>query len=101
MVTAGLLLLFPGVLSDVVGLLLALPPVRSLIVGWGLRRFPTPTGMRIGTADVRFRTTFDGGTTAGRPPSWVRPDEVIDLDAEEYGLDEPQGELGRGPGPER
>jgi len=101
-VTAGLLLLFPGLLSDLVGIALALPPVRSTIVGWGLRRFRAPVGMSFGSADVRFRTTFGGpGSAPGRPPSWVRQDEVIDLDADEYYVDEPRGELGRGPGSER
>ena len=53
---AGLLLFLPGIISDAVGLLLLLPPVRALLqagtAAWFVRRFSSvegPGGVRIWT----------------------------------------------------
>ena len=37
--TAGVLLVIPGFVSDAIGLLLLLPPVRHLVRAWSSRRF--------------------------------------------------------------
>ncbi len=62
---AGLLLIVPGFLTDIVGLLLFIPPVRDAV--WSM---------------IRSRITIVTRTFGGRP----RPDDgrVIDLDAEDY-----------------
>jgi len=53
----GLLMLLPGFISDVVGLLCLIPPTRSLIrralFGVVLRRMPAPLRFRTGPADGR------------------------------------------------
>lgn len=106
---AGLLLLLPGFLSDVIGVTLAVPPVRrrvgSLLLAGMERRVPLSTtapgqfGFRIG--DARVHAPFPrGDQPAGTRPAWVRADEVIDLEAEEVWVDEPVGEIGKGSGRE-
>lgn len=68
---AGLLLLLPGFATDIVGLLLFIPPVRDL--GWKI---------------IRKRINFSGNLTvfrggfARRGPG--RPGNTIDLDEEDY-----------------
>ena len=62
---AGLLLLLPGFVSDVIGLLLLIPAVRTLIYR---------------SAAARMGVTTASGTAAGNR----RIDGVIDLDAEDY-----------------
>lgn len=99
---AGLFLLLPGFISDVVGLLLAVRPVRRLVAARVLagmeRRVPLSTtapgrfGFRVGSARVDADTSF---RRAPERPGWVRAEDVIDLDAEEWFVDEPRGELGR------
>lgn len=65
---AGVLLMIPGFFSDVVGILLLLPPVRSAIYGW-----------------LRARVTVVTTTThsAGFGPRRVE-DGTIDLDSDEW-----------------
>lgn len=64
---AGLLLLLPGFITDVLGLLLFIPPIRDL--GWRL---------------IRSRITIV--TAATGPGGFRRPerDRTIDLDADDY-----------------
>jgi UPF0716 protein FxsA len=76
---AGLLLLLPGFATDIVGLLLFIPPVRDL--GWRLIR-----------SRVNFSgsfTVFRGGVARGGPK---RAGNTIDLDADEYTASRPRQE---------
>lgn len=66
-VLAGILLLIPGFLTDILGILLFLPPVRAL--AW---RF---LGKR-----VRFTTGFSGFARRGGPAGG----KTIDLDADDF-----------------
>lgn len=64
---AGILLVIPGFVSDIVGLLLFIPPVRDL--GW---RF------------LRKRVTFSAGMTDFRGGFRSGGGRTIDLDAEDF-----------------
>jgi len=102
---AGLFLLLPGFLSDIVGLVLAIGPVRKLVAARAL----VVMAKRVRVSPVAGTVPgfgFGGpsapGAPFGRPgdsttrPGWVRSDDIIDLDGEEYYVDEPRGEIGRG-----
>jgi UPF0716 protein FxsA len=77
---AGLLLLVPGFVSGVVGLILLFPPARALAIAvtgnWVVRRFPT---MR--TTMTRVRIVGGGGD--------VVPGQVVDPDRPEPPPDDP------------
>lgn len=64
---AGILLLIPGFLTDIFGILLFLPPVRSIVWQFLSKR-------------VRFSTDFGGFTRPGGP----RGGKIIDLDEQDY-----------------
>ncbi|MDH4987112.1 membrane protein FxsA [Aminobacter anthyllidis] len=66
-VLAGILLLIPGFISDIVGILLFLPPVRAL--AW-----------RFLSKRVRFSTDFGGFTRRGGPAGG----KTIDLDEDDF-----------------
>lgn len=72
---AGVLLLIPGFVTDIVGLLLFIPPVRDL--GWRL---------------IRSRITVVGEFGAGRwrssSPEGRAGRKTIDLDADDYSKDD-------------
>jgi UPF0716 protein FxsA len=76
---AGILLLLPGFLSDVVALILLLPPVRLLLRRWMGRRMVVAAGprMRPGSAEPR-------GPEPGRVET-----VVIDADYHEIGEERP------------
>jgi UPF0716 protein FxsA len=73
---AGLLLLLPGFISDLVGLVLLLPPVRAMlaagVASWFARRFTAVTGP--GGVRVWTRTTETGGYDVRRDDG-PRPDD--------------------------
>jgi UPF0716 protein FxsA len=73
---AGLLIFLPGFVSDAVGLVLLLPPVRRLIqaasVAWFVRRFSAVTGP--GGFTVWQRTTSDTQVIKGEVIREDRPD---------------------------
>lgn len=68
---AGILLLVPGFFTDIIGLLLFLPPVRAF--AWQLLK------KRVVVSSARFGT---GGFRAGPGPG--SRGSTIDLDADEY-----------------
>lgn len=72
---AGALLLTPGFLSDVVGVLLLFPPTRAIFRRVLMRK------MKPGSAFVRF-----GGFASHRPPD--HGGDIVDVDSTE-----PKGEL--------
>lgn len=68
---AGLLLIFPGVLTDFVGIALLIPPVRAVVkravAAWMKRHI-----------EVRVGTTATGFWTNAQQPPRVANDEIID-----------------------
>jgi UPF0716 protein FxsA len=70
----GALLLTPGFLSDILGLLLLLPPTRALVRAVLVRRFAgrmvaSMSGPRVGGPGSRPRQDYDvEGTAVDRPP---------------------------------
>lgn len=70
-VIAGILLMLPGFITDIVGLLLFLPPVRDL--GW---RFVRNRVQVVGDFGM-FRGGFEAGRRKPRGP-------IIDLDEDDY-----------------
>ncbi|AJY45191.1 exclusion suppressor FxsA [Martelella endophytica] len=78
-VLAGILLLIPGFVTDILGLLLFIPPVRDLV--W--KHF------RNNMVVVSSRSSFFGGGAAPRGPQrpgGKRPN-VVDLDASDFSSD--------------
>jgi UPF0716 protein FxsA len=69
---AGVLLLIPGFITDIVGLLLFLPPVRD--AAWRFLRSRVSVSTR----------GFGGFAASGTGPSRRREGKTIDLDADEY-----------------
>jgi UPF0716 protein FxsA len=83
LLAAGLLLLVPGFLTDIVAALILIPPTRAgfrrLVLGWA-RRHPV---------SGRF-------VVMGNGRAWVGGTDVIDVDSEEAAVTRrPVGELGR------
>ncbi len=64
--TAGLLLLTPGLFTDTIGLLLFVPPVRR-----GLAKWVFSKALKNGRVNIR---TFGGATGAGTGPAGPRTD---------------------------
>lgn len=91
---AGVLLLVPGLVTDVAGLVLLLPPVRAVLA----RRLASAVQRRVvGAVD---RRVIRGGT-AGPPPRFSEPVEIVQVEVVEVvdmPDDPPGGEPGR-PGP--
>jgi len=56
---SGLLLLTPGVLTDLTGLALLIPPVRRLVRRWFFRRFTARLFGRSGTAEPKHDRIID------------------------------------------
>jgi UPF0716 protein FxsA len=65
---AGVLLLTPGYFTDILGLLLLLPPVRDALYRW---------------LKTRVTVVATGSSAGGRRPD-PSPDDVVDLDAEQW-----------------
>lgn len=90
---AGLLLIFPGFLSDIMGLLLLIPPLRTLfrsrLVAWlQSRQQGSGGGFRNGSVFI-----YRSGDFSQAPPS-SKDDTVIDVSAE------PTGDSAAGAAPE-
>lgn len=115
---AGLALLIPGFLSDAVGLVLLIPPVRRVVAKRAeaalVRRYPVASAMASAPGDSGFAgfarrsQRDDAAASAGAWSFVVRParggpdperrEDVLDLDAEEVFPDDPRAELPRGDG---
>jgi UPF0716 protein FxsA len=75
--TAGLLLLLPGFLSDILGLLLFIPPLRRWLIRWLFRQILKSPGPREGLRRGGF------GSRAGpRSDGFRKSDNVIDAEFE-------------------
>jgi len=78
-VVAGILLLTPGFVTDALGLLLFVPPIRDLVMHFMLRNVHIVT---VSTED--FRQSPDPMDASARPDRRPPLDGVIDLDEDEY-----------------
>lgn len=84
-VVGGLLLLLPGFITDIIGLLLLVPLVRTTLWNFIKTRIVTvrtPGGFQSG----HFSSGFGQSAGQNRPRS---TDTVVDLDADEYSRKEP------------
>ena len=79
---AGILLIVPGFLSDVVGILLFLPPVRDL--AWKLMR------SRLNIVTVGSGFGFSQGSRGTNADGQRREPQVVDLDEDEFSRDAPE-----------
>lgn len=85
LIIAGLLLLTPGIITDTLGLILLIPPVRELVVRYGLdRMFIVTVGERT------WRPGPSRGSDTGRGDGWA------DTDTEDAGSIRRPGPQGRG-----
>lgn len=68
---AGALLIVPGFITDAIGLLLLLPPIRSVASKALVRRYTGRAGFRVITATYGSGdgTIIDTGTAEPRPPT--------------------------------
>jgi UPF0716 protein FxsA len=91
---AGLLLLTPGLISDVIGFMLFIPPIRRGLAKWLFRK-----ALQRGTVNIR---TFRRGE-AGAPgpsakprgrPTFVKSDNIVDAEFETIDPDEGKGATG-------
>ncbi len=81
--TAGMLLITPGLLTDLLGFLLFVPPIRRSLARWIVRK-------AIAGGSVRIRTFGGTGPGVGPKPSpppgkdgtFTRSDNIVDADFE-------------------
>lgn len=92
---AGGLLIAPGLLTDIAGLLLLIPPVRRLVAKWGLKRMAASGSIHVST--WQGGTTFEEVRGGPEQPGRTRPSAsggtVIDGEFER--IDEKTTESGR------
>jgi UPF0716 protein FxsA len=88
---AGMLLITPGLITDVIGFMLFIPPVRRGLAKWLFRK-----AMQSGA--VHIRTFSTGNTGAPRPgakprgrPAFVKSEDVVDAEFETIEPDEGKG----------
>jgi UPF0716 protein FxsA len=89
----GALLITPGFITDVVGLVLLLPPTRALVRGAGMRMLQRRVERRVGG---RRRAPFDGTPDGGRrrsPADGRR--SPFDVEGTATDVDVPPEQLGR------
>ena len=92
---AGLLLLTPGLISDVIGFLLFIPPIRRGLAKWLFRK-----ALQRGTVNIRTFRRGDAGAPGpgskprGRP-GFVKSDNIVDAEFET--IDPDEGKDAKGP----
>jgi UPF0716 protein FxsA len=94
---AGVLLLTPGLLTDALGLLLFIPPVRRGVMRWVFRNALQGGRVHVrtyGTGETRRPTRGAGpGQAPGSKPGFRKSDNVIDAEFETI----KPGDAGSGP----
>ena len=90
---AGLLLLIPGLITDVAGLLLLVPPIRRAAVRWGLRRAVAAGNVHVETREWRSPgRSSDSGSDSGSAQQPLPPSrDPLVIDGEWQRVDEPKG----------
>jgi UPF0716 protein FxsA len=76
---AGALLITPGFLTDIMGLLLLVPPIRHKVMRWTARRLVEHVHVQARTFGVRVRRE------AGQPPPGAGRGPVIEGEFERLG----------------
>ncbi len=66
-VTAGILLILPGLTTDILGLLLLLPPVRALVARWARPHIHSGSTTDATIFEGRFKTRTTTGPTSDEP----------------------------------
>lgn len=69
---AGILLVTPGVLSDLVGVVLLIPPLRTIVKRGVAAWIKRSIEVRVSRSDANYWTSTEGGTSSNRR------DEIID-----------------------
>jgi UPF0716 protein FxsA len=79
---AGTLLITPGFISDVLALLLLIPPLRRGVARWGVRRLVRSAHVRISTHRAGLRATrrlrdhwFEGPSSKANSSAWGKTTE--------------------------
>lgn len=92
---AGGLLIAPGLLTDIAGLLLLIPPVRRLVAKWGLKRMMASGSIHVSTwqGETTFEEVRGGPEQPGRNHPGAASGTVIDGEFER--IDEKTAEPGR------
>jgi len=89
---AGMLLLIPGLISDVLGLLLLVPPIRRTLARWMFHRVFANVDINVATHD--WRSSGEGGPRSKPGSTHRAPDGGIVIDGEWERVDDPK--LGSG-----
>lgn len=107
----GAMMLVPGFLTDLLGLLLMIPPVRAMargaagaLIAHRVARRVRVTGARLGSDDATLAGRYRAYRRPGDPPvgDFRRSEvDVIDVDGEEIILTDPVAELSPPHQPER
>ena len=67
---AGGLLIVPGLITDAVGLLLLIPPIRRLVAAWGAAALVRSAEVHVATwSTTSERTTRPSADRPGREPA--------------------------------
>ncbi len=92
---AGGLLIAPGLLTDIAGLLLLIPPIRRLVAKWGLARMMASGNIHVTTwqSEATFDEGGQGRDQPGRKPAGKSSGTVIDGEFER--IDEKTATPGR------
>jgi UPF0716 protein FxsA len=91
---AGLLLLTPGLITDTIGFLLFIPPLRRGLTKWLFRK-----ALQRGTVNIRTFRRGDAGAPGpgSRPrgrPTFVKSDDIVDAEFETIDPGEDKGATG-------
>jgi UPF0716 protein FxsA len=86
--TAGLLLLTPGLITDTMGFLLFVPPIRRGLAKWLFRKATQSGNVHIRTFGRGAGGPARPGPEPGKRPSFVKSDDVIDAEFETIDADE-------------
>lgn len=85
-VVAGILLIVPGFLSDLVGLTLLVPPVRRGLGYWLLSRLAGNGGFQVWTSSMRTGGPADTARDPFRPPPGIIDGDYRDVTEQDPGM---------------
>ena len=91
--SGGVLLILPGLITDVLGLALLIPFVRQLVVKAGLPKLLAGSFGATGIFTRRFESAREGRTYGDAPPS------TVIIEGEYERVEEPKTQPKPGPGP--
>lgn len=90
---AGLLLMIPGLITDIAGLLLLIPLVRRAVARSALRRAAAAGNIHVDTREWRSPGRSDGAAPTDEPPHAPRPPprNPVVIDGEWQRIEDPPG----------